>query len=77
MRHAAGGGLLLIGLLALGCKQTDYPLDVPRVQEFQVAPAGDKRFDEPPTQGYRTPAPKKEFKPGLSPGGMGGGAPNT
>ena len=78
MRRARviGAAGLAVGLAA-GCHHTEYDTSVPRVEEFATAPAGE-RYDRPPEQAYRKPAPKKEFKPGLGPsgpagGGMGGG----
>lgn len=59
-------------LAAVGCQSGPKPdvREPPRVEEF-VVPPDEARFNQPAELGYRKPAPKKEFKPGM--GGMGGG----
>lgn len=72
-RGCVAGGL---GAVAVGCHTIEHDTSVPLVEEWKAPPSED-RFNNPPEQGYRKPAPKKEFKPGLGgpngPGGGGGG----
>ena len=74
----AGGrrGAVLAVLLAVGCHSSQPKLDTrtPHVEEF-VVPPDEARFNQPPEQGYRKPALKKEFRPGPNGNmpGMGGG----
>jgi hypothetical protein len=69
MRWAALG--LFTSGLAVGCHTPKYDVSVPQVEEYRVAP-DEGRYNTPPEQGYKAPAPKKEFKPGFG-GGPGGG----
>ena len=64
----------MIGLgAAAGCHHADpKSVDVPLVEEFKAPPQED-RYNQAPTQQYKKPDPKKEFKPGM--GGPGSGPP--
>jgi len=72
MRRSFCGIIAGILGIVLGCQSKKYDVNVPVVEEYRVAP-DEARFNTPPEQGYRKPAPKKEFKPGIGPGGPGGG----
>ena len=57
----------------LGCQHAKkYDTSVPHVEEFN-APPKEARYDNPPESGYKKPPPKKEFRPGPTQGGPGGG----
>jgi hypothetical protein len=64
--------LLGLSLLCVGCYKPMYDVSVPHVQEYRVPP-DEPRFNNPPENGYKKVAPKKEFKPGMGAGGAGAG----
>jgi hypothetical protein len=76
-----GRGVLVLACLlavASGCRTTNQAALVPVEDEFTIPP-DDPRFTNPPTAGYKKPAPKKAW--GATPGNMsnplntGGAAP--
>lgn len=71
MRRGCFGIAALVFGSTIGCQSKKYDVSVPVVEEYRVAP-DEARFNTPPEQGYRKPPPKKEFKPGVMPGGPGG-----
>jgi hypothetical protein len=57
-----------------GCHHDKHKVTSPVVEEY-VLPPNEARFNEPPTETYRKPPPKKEDKSVLGGGPMGGPGP--
>jgi hypothetical protein len=72
MRRSAWWVTFVVAAVVVGCQGTEkHDTEVPLVMEF-VPPPDEERFNNAPEQGYRKPAPKKEFKPGFGAPGSGG-----
>ncbi len=67
-RFTGCAGWFMAATAVAGCHHVEYDTRVPLVEEFRPPP-DEPRFNNPPEQGFRKQAPKKEFRP--NPGAMG------